>query len=212
MSVIASLAAAASSVPFFIAVERTPLPNRLREDEAVAGTGGGVCQHRSRIDATGDGQPVFHLVVHDGVAANHVGAGFVDLVLTAAKDLRQHGQRELPRGKGRDVHCGERRPAHRIDVGQRVRGGHLSKLVGVVDDGCKEVDRLHEHDVVGHAKDARVIERLVPDENARIRLSRQRRERVRQVRRTHLRRSASAARELCQAEDLGSRVRHVTAP
>ncbi len=92
---------------------------------------------------------------------------------------------------------------------KRVRRGDLSELVRVVDDRREEVDGLHDRDVVGHAKDPRVIERFVADEDSRIGLSRERRERGGQVTRTHLGRSTRAARELGQAEDVLARVRHI---
>ena len=135
-------------------------------------------------------------------------SGFVNLVLPTAQDVGEYLQRKRVGGKRRDVHRGERRPSHRVYIRQRVRGSDLPEVVRVIDYRREEVDGLHEHDVVGHAKDPRVVERFVADENARIRLSRERRERVRQVRRTHLGRSAGAARELGQAERLFAGVRH----
>jgi len=85
-------------------------------------------------------------------------------------------------------------------------------FVRVVNDRREEVDRLHDRDVIGYAKNPRVIERFVTDEDSRIGLSRERRERGGQVARTHLGRSTRAARELRQAEDVLARVRHKTRP
>ena len=78
----------------------------------------------------------------------------------------------LSSGKSDDVQRGERLAAHRVDVRQRVRGGDLPEEVRIVDDRREEVDRLHEREIVGQQEDARVVECLAADEQARIRLQR----------------------------------------
>ena len=76
----------------------------------------------------------------------------------------------LPDGKADDVQRGERLTAHRVDVGQRVRRGDLPEQIRIVDDRREEVDGLHEREIVGQHEDARVVERLAPNDEARIRL------------------------------------------
>ena len=101
----------------------------------------------------------------------------------------------MPDGKADDVQRGERLAAHGVDVGQRVRRGDLSEEVRVVDDRREEVDRLHEREIVGQHEDPRVVEGLAPDEEARIRVHGHAAQRARQVTRTQLGGSTSAARE-----------------
>ena len=84
-----------------------------------------------------------------------------------------------------DVERRQRRATHRIDIGERVRGGHAAEGVRIVDDGRKEVHRLDQREVVGQAKDAGVVERLPADEQPWIRRRGQRSEHLRQVTRTH---------------------------
>ena len=50
-----------------------------------------------------------------------------------------------------------RPPAHGVDVRQRVGRGDLAKQKRVVDHRRKEVDGLHEPQVLSYAKDARIV-------------------------------------------------------
>ena len=65
-------------------------------------------------------------------------------------------------------------PPIAIDVRQRVRRGDLPEEVWIVDDRREEVDRLDEREIVGQHEDPRVVEGLAADEQARIRLQRER--------------------------------------
>jgi hypothetical protein len=92
----------------------------------------------------------------------------VHLVLAAAKNLGKDFDRQRPNRKTDDAECGERLTAHGIHVGERVRGSDLPELVGIVDDGCEEVDGLNESQTVGQPEDSRIIEGLATDEDAGI--------------------------------------------
>ena len=116
----------------------------------------------------------------------------------------------MPDGKADDVQRGERLAAHRVDVGQRVRGGDLPEEVRIVDDRREEVDGLDEREIVGQHKDPRIVEGLAPDDEARIGLEGQTAQRARQVTRTQLGGSTSAARERGEAEELLARVRRLS--
>ena len=58
--------------------------------------------------------------------------------------------------------------AHRVDVGDRVGRGDAAEVVGVVDDGREEVDRLHERQVVAEPHAGGVVERRGADQHARV--------------------------------------------
>ena len=88
----------------------------------------------------------------------------------------------------------------------------LAERVRVVDDRREEIDGLNERQVVGHDEDARVVERLAPDEQAWIIAMRERGQGARKVTRTHLGGSTRAAGERGEPEELLARVggRHWT--
>src|SRR5262249_4060967 len=58
--------------------------------------------------------------------------------------------------------------AHRVHVAQGVGGGNLAVNEGVVDDGGKKVDGLHNGQVVREAVHARIVVRLDADEQVRV--------------------------------------------
>src|SRR5207247_2320662 len=93
---------------------------------------------------------------------------------------------------------------------QRVRRGDRAEVVRIVHDGREEIHRGHESDVARDAIDRGVVAFLEPHEEARVALLRRERgEKLTQVLRTELRRSAGAARFLGEAKDVraGHRVR-----
>ena len=62
------------------------------------------------------------------------------------------------------VHGMARPPAHGVDVRQRVGRGDLAKQKRVVDHRWKEVDGLHEPQVLPYAEDARIVGGIEPHE------------------------------------------------
>ena len=108
----------------------------------------------------GDRQTVFHLRVLDAVAPHQQGPGFVHLV-QAAPEYRLEGIRRLARqGKAGDIH-GEQRPApHGVDVREGVGHGDGPELIGIVDDGGKEIHRLDQGQLRGQTIDPGVVRRL----------------------------------------------------
>jgi hypothetical protein len=155
-----------------------------------------------RVRASGNGETVFDLLVDDAVATNDERAGFVHGVLPATQDLGEHLERGRARWKADDVERGERLATHRIDVGQCVRCGDAAEGVRVVDNWRKEIDGLHQGQIVGHDKDSRIVERLTPDEQTRIIAVRKRGQGTRKVARTHLGGSTGAAGEGGEPEEL----------
>ena len=51
----------------------------------------------------------------------------------------------------------ERRAAHRVNVGERVRRGDPAEVVWVVDDRRKEIDRLQQRETVSQQVDAGIV-------------------------------------------------------
>jgi hypothetical protein len=120
----------------------------------------------------------------------------MNLVLPAAKDLRQHLDGKCANRKANDAHCSERFTPHRVHIGECVRGGDLPEKVGVIDYGREEVDGLHQRQTIGQPEDSRVIEGFATYEDSRIGSRVQRREGAREVTRTQLGGSTGAASEL----------------
>ncbi len=85
---------------------------------------------------------------------------------------RQHLEEILfhqPLGGGR--HDGQRQRAvgggaHRPDVAQRMDGGDLAEHVGVVDEGAKEIDRLHQRLAGRHLDHRRIVGCVEADRDA----------------------------------------------
>ena len=129
------------------------------------------------MNRSGHRETVLDLVVRHRVAAHHHGAGGAHHIFPAPQDLGEHPQRELPLGERRECQRRERHAAHREDIRQRVRRGDAPEVVRIVYDGGKEIHRLHEREIIAHTKDRGVIERVRSDEQPRIDVSRERRER-----------------------------------
>ena len=72
---------------------------RFGQHESIADDCVRVAEHSQRMHAPSDGQTVLQLFVDDRVSANNDRAGFVDLVLSAAKNVSEDCERELPRRK-----------------------------------------------------------------------------------------------------------------
>src|SRR6476619_7077754 len=87
-------------------------------------------------------------------------------LLTAGKYSGENFEWQVFGRKGNDVHRRQWLSAHRIDVGQRIRGGDLAEVERIVDDGREEVHRLHEGEIIGDTKDPGVVEGLSADEQA----------------------------------------------
>ncbi len=151
-------ASAASSIRSRLrAVVRTPGAERLRQHEHVAGTCAGVRHDALRVYRSGDGEAVLRLVVFHGVAAEDRHAGLGGDRRAAFDDPREDLGAELFDREGGDVQRGQRRPAHRVDVAQRVRRGDAAEVVRIVDDGREEVDGLDECEIVAEAVDAGIV-------------------------------------------------------
>ena len=136
-----------------------PDAETLGEHQQVAGLGAGVVDDLVRARHAGDGEAVLGLLVVDRVPAGQLGAGLDDLLGAAAQHLGEMLHVQID-GPGDEVHGRQRPRAHGVDVTQRVGRRQLAEPVRRVDDGREEVDRLHQAEVVGEARDGGVVARL----------------------------------------------------
>ena len=117
---------------------------RLGEDQRVARPRAGVREHARGIDGAGHRIAELDLLVLDGMAPEQRRPALAQLVEAACENRGDGVGLESCLGKAGDGQRGERAPAHRIHVAERVRGGNLAVDVRVVDDGRKEIHRLHQ--------------------------------------------------------------------
>ena len=89
---------------------------------------------------------------HDGRA------GFVDLVRTTAQDFRENFNPQFVIRETDNIHCGGWCPAHRKNVAEGIGRRNLSKDVGIVDEGCEEVQRLDQKQIVRNFEYAGIAE------------------------------------------------------
>ena len=137
--------------------------DRLGQQQDIARVRTAVGEHAVERNKTAHRQTVLGLVVVDGVAARD-GATRLDALVGAA---RQNLTGNLNAQTARDtqqVHGMARPPAHGVDVRQRVGRGDLAKQERVVDHRRKEVDGLHEPQVLPYAEDARIVGGIKPHE------------------------------------------------
>ena len=145
-----------------------PHAERLREHQRVAGAAARVRDHPRRIDDTRHREAVLRLRVVDRVPAHHRRAGRLDDLQPSPEHLLEHAVTQPLERKRDDVHRCQGRPAHRIDVRERVGGRDPPEVVRVVHDRCEEVDRLDEREVFAHLEHRGVIPAGRADEHARI--------------------------------------------
>src|SRR5665648_728726 len=173
----------------------------LGEHQLVAGPRASVVDDLVGTGHAGDGQPVLGFPVVDGVPAGELGAGLHHLLGAALEDLHQVRHAEVGRPR-HEVHGSKRPRAHGVHVAERVGRGELPEPVGRIDDGRDEVDRLHQAEVVGDARDGGVVARLEQPRELRGAA----RESVKhglQVARTQLGRSTALGCELREADLVG---------
>src|SRR5258705_7231344 len=90
--------------------------DRFREQQSVAWLRCSIGEQLSWIGPSGHGQAVLQLLVDDRVTADDERTGLVHLLLSTAKDLPKHLERELARREADDVERGHRLATHGVDV------------------------------------------------------------------------------------------------
>ena len=136
--------AAAGARPNLMAVPTMPVPMGLVRISTSPARAPAFVQMRSGCDGAGHGVAELDLAVAHGVPAEQHDAGAPQRVVSAPEDLGDGGGVDEVLGKPGDRQRGQRPPAHRVDVAQRVRRGDLAVDVRVVDDRREEVHGLHQ--------------------------------------------------------------------
>src|SRR5439155_2801479 len=104
------------------------------------------------------------LRIGDAVAAQDHATGFLELRRTAFEDLFQVV--DVSRGgPGQDGQGRERPSSHGVHIAHRIGRGDRTEGERIVDDGSKEVYRLHQGEIRPQTIYARVIRRIETDEN-----------------------------------------------
>ena len=148
----------------FNAVEITPSPIGLVSTRASPACAPRFGEHPGRIDRADDREPELRFGVVDGVAAAHDRTRGPDDVVATVEHAREELERQALAGPRDEVQGEEWRAAHRVDVGQGVRGRDPAPVVRVVDDRREEVGGEHHGEVVAEAVDRGVVGRVEPDE------------------------------------------------
>jgi hypothetical protein len=97
------------------------------------------------------------------VSARDGESRFDRFVRAAAKNVFEHVERKFVRREPCDREPEDRRRAHRVDVGDRVRRGDLSEEIWIVDDRREEIDGLRDRGVTRDANHGRVIAGRISD-------------------------------------------------
>ncbi len=105
------------------------------------------------------------------MTADDCDAGLARDRRAAFEDPMQNLGPEFFERERRDVERGQRRAAHRVDVGKRVCGRDAAEVERVVHDGREEVDRLDEREIVAQAVHSGIVISVEPDENVPIALN-----------------------------------------
>jgi hypothetical protein len=137
-----------------------PQPQRLREEQRVAGLRTGVRRHPRGIHRAEHDHAELGLGVGDGVAPEDRDAGVRGGIDAALQHARQHAQGQVVDGPRDDVQGQEGRAAHRVDIRHRVRGCDAAPVVRVVDDRGEEVEGGDDRPVLVQRPDRGVVARI----------------------------------------------------
>jgi hypothetical protein len=111
-----------------------------------------------------DGKAELDFRIADGVPADDGTLRGHAAFRPAGENLAEPLHAEFVIREADEVHGGDGRAAHRVDIRERIGRRDLPVNVGVIDDGGEEVQRLNQRDVWGNTVDARVVVRFGADE------------------------------------------------
>ena len=131
--------------------------DRFGQDELVPWRRAVDGHQRGRVGQAHHGQAVLGHRIVDRVAAGHEAAGLRRHLRAAAQHLAEEGEVEPVARPGGEVDREQRPAAHRVHVGQRVRGRDPAPVARVVDDRGEEVRGQHQRALVVQAEHGRVV-------------------------------------------------------
>ena len=191
---------------------RKPVPSRLVRSRTSPGRAPPLRNSRSGWRRADHREAVLGLRVADRVAAREHAARLADLRGRGLEHRRHRVAREVL-GERRDRQREQDPAAHREHVGERVRGGDLAEVGGIVDERRKEVERAEDREVVGDPVGGGVVGRLEAGDEGGVGRPAARprpspRQRLGQQVRAELGRAAAAVGQLGEADrraELGGR-------
>ena len=113
---------------------------------------------------------------------------------------RQNGQIHLLDGKSHQIHGRFGRSAHGVDITQGIGGSNLPEPIWVIHDGCKEIHRLNQCQIIRNLVYAGIICPFQADDHIFVAGENQTTQRPIQVPRRQFGRSAGPADRLCQTD------------
>ncbi len=140
-------------------------PERLGEDQLLAGACGRVGQYPLGIGAADHGQSELQLVVAHRVPAERRRPGFGDRVAGAEQNVGQHTLGYVSVREATQIEREERGPSHRVDVGDRVGGSDPPIAPGVVAHRGDEIGGRHQRRAV-EQEDTGIVAGLGADQDA----------------------------------------------
>ena len=141
-----------------------PRTQRLAEHEHIAGAGFLIRNQLIGGHDAGCRQPVLNFHIAHRMASRDYRAGLLHAVSPSAQDVAENAQFELVIGKAHDVQGGNRPATHGVNVAQRIGSSDLAEDIGIVHERRKEIQRLHDHEILAKAIDARVAESFGADD------------------------------------------------
>ncbi len=128
------------------------------------------------------------------MSAHKENPGFTHLVQSPEKNFSEYCNFHFVDGKADDIHRRERLSTHGVDVGQRICHAYLTKGVGIIDNGCEEVEGLYDGEIISQFIDPGVIGIFNTNNQIWIRYQRKPAKRLIQVTRTYF---AGSPRTMC---------------
>ena len=193
-------------MPFARGVQQHPRPERLRQEERVAGPGAALRPEAVRVHGADDREAVLRLLVAERVTAREDPAGGAHLLVGRAEDRRERLVGQALR-EGGDREREQRQPAHREDVVERVRRRDPAEERRVVDERREEVEREDERALVVELVDDRVVGGREADEEVLGLRGHEAAQELLEPRRGVLRGTAAARRERGELHRHASNVR-----